>query len=186
MGEPTGPIAIVEGPFDAVAAAWFGWYGVATLGSQVAKTQAQEIAQMALKTGQPIYLAFDNDLAGEQGCRLLAKYLDAYGLSFKRVLPVNNNIKDLGELLEQSIETAIFPKVNPIKEIHRYVRIIDDWAWDLPELQGLEFLGTAIAPSKEEVAPYRARDKKITNDYNWQTFRYSQWHGPRLWFLYIR
>jgi hypothetical protein len=174
MGEPTGPIAIVEGPFDAVAAAWFGWYGVATLGSQVAKTQAQEIAQMALKTGQPIYLAFDNDLAGEQGCRLLAKYLDAYGLSFKRVLPINNNIKDLGELLEKSIETAIFPKVNPIKETHRYVRIIDDWAWDLPELQGLEFLGTAIAPSKEEVAPYRARDKKITNDYNWQTFRYPE------------
>ncbi len=174
MGEPNAPIAVVEGPFDAVAAAWFGWYGVSTLGSQVAKTQAQEIAQMALKTKQPVYLAFDQDLAGEKGARVLAKYLDAYGITFQRVLPLDPQINDLGELLEKSIETAIFPKVSVIKELHRYVRIIEDWAWDLPELPGLEFLGTAIAPSKEQVKPYRERDKSITNNYQWQTFRYPE------------
>jgi hypothetical protein len=174
MGEPTGPIAIVEGPFDAVAAAWFGWYGVATLGSVVSKSQAQEIAQMALKTGQPVYLAFDQDLAGEEGCRLLAKYLDAYGVKFKRVLPLNPEFKDLSELLVKHVETSLFPAVSIFKEQHRYLKILDNWAWDLPELPGLEFLGTTIAPKQEEVWPYRQQDKTITNDYNWQTFRYPK------------
>jgi 5S rRNA maturation endonuclease (ribonuclease M5) len=174
-GEKEGnPIAVVEGPFDAVAAAWFGWYGVCTMGSTVAKSQAQELAQMALQTEQPVYLAFDQDVAGEQGARVLAKYLDAYGIPVKRVLPRDPHIKDLSELLEKNIETAIFPKVSQIKEAERYVTIMSDWAWDLPELPGLEFLGTAIAPTVDDVAPYRAKDKSITNDYHWQTFRYPE------------
>jgi DNA primase len=91
FGHINNPICVVEGPFDAVAAVWYGYYGVATMGAQISSSQAKQIAMMAMEqnpNNPVIYIGLDPDEAGENGACKLARFLDFYGVKYERVVPI--------------------------------------------------------------------------------------------------
>lgn len=91
FGEINRPICVVEGPFDAIAAVWYGYYGLATMGAQISASQARQIAMMAMEQdpNNPIvYIGLDPDEAGENGSCKLARFLDFYGIKYERITPI--------------------------------------------------------------------------------------------------
>lgn len=152
IGSPEMPICVVEGPFDAVAAAWFGYYGVCTMGASLSKTQCQEIAIMAFNQNPDnpiVYIGLDNDEAGEIGARNLARLLDAYGVGFKRVLP-DADFKDLGDALKEGSKID-FSNQQEFLNIEGPVVEVDEWHWSLKSLEGFKY--------------------KIGIDYTWADFK---------------
>jgi transcription elongation factor Elf1 len=91
FGQVSDPICVVEGPFDAISAVWFGYYGVATMGAQISASQARQIAMMAMEQNPDnpkVYIGLDPDEAGENGSCKLARFLDFYGVKYERVVPL--------------------------------------------------------------------------------------------------
>lgn len=146
------PICVVEGPFDAVAACWFGYYGVCTMGASISKTQAQEIAMMAFNQNPEnpmVYIGLDADEPGEVGSRGLARLLDAYGVGFKRISP-ESGFKDLGEALEKGGGLDLLSQ-EEFLNIDGLVREVKDWHWSSKVLEGFRY--------------------KIGIDYSWKDFK---------------
>lgn len=84
------PICVVEGPFDAIAAVWYGYYGIATMGAQISASQARQIAMIAMEQNPDnpkVYIGLDPDEAGENGSCKLARFLDFYGIQYERITP---------------------------------------------------------------------------------------------------
>jgi len=152
VGTPTQQICVVEGPADAVAAAWFGYYGVATMGASVTKSQAQEIAMMAMEQNSDnpiVFIGFDKDDAGEIGARNLARYLDAYGINFFKIKPCGE-YKDFGDALIKGsgldwTTQDVFLNIDGLVELEGH------WHWSTQMLEGFRF--------------------KIGTDYTWQDFK---------------
>jgi len=134
FGEEENPLCIVEGPFDAVAAAWFGLRGMATMGKDVSRYQAQQLCSLSVAAGHDtVYVAYDVDIEGERGARVLARYIDMYGLKIARLLPPKG-FKDLNAYLEFAIKDKGFTTVERF-ELSR-LRLLDGWRWDIPVLDG--------------------------------------------------
>lgn len=172
LGEESAPICVVEGPFDAVSAAWLGWQGVCTMGCVVTKEQAQSIAMMALDTSDSpfVYIGYDKDTEGEKGARELARLLDLYGIRFSRVYPKEG--KDLNASTTSMFQSEVFPEIPRGIDKSKVVEIQNDWAWDLPLLPEFQFMEYSIGLKKSEVQPYREKDKTITNDFSWNHVRW--------------
>jgi len=60
-------ILVCEGPFTALAAWHFGYYGVCTFGSGVSGEQVKLISELSDRLLQPVGVAFDLDAAGQKG-----------------------------------------------------------------------------------------------------------------------
>lgn len=99
LGDPSHPILIVEGPFDAVAAVWMGYYAYCTMGAAISRYQARQIALEVNNRGEEsVKVALDPDLAGERGTREVAIILNNYGIEVdKCVIPSQYN--DLNDYL---------------------------------------------------------------------------------------
>ena len=139
MGAESLPILVVEGPFDAVAAAWFGFHGVSTMGASITKTQAQTLAMMAIQqdaTYPHIGICLDNDEAGEAGSRFLARALDAYGVGFTKYAPLPG-FKDLNEVLMEGTGVALDEQAEYL-EIKGMVQPDHAWSWTTQHLKSLK------------------------------------------------
>jgi len=146
------PLCVVEGPFDAVAACWFGYYGISTMGASISRTQAQEIAMMAFNQNPDsplVHIGFDDDEAGERGSRYLARLLDAYGVNFCRVRP-EKGFKDFNEALVSGGGLNLLEQ-EEFLNIHGLVREETDWHWSSETIDGFRY--------------------KIGIDYSWKDFR---------------
>jgi DNA primase len=97
---PNAGVLIVEGPFDWLAAlAWrLPVTCVALVG--VYATERQRAELLAIADGRPIWIALDNDAAGDVGAKRLATQLTARGDEPVRVrrLTLPLGVKDLGAL----------------------------------------------------------------------------------------
>lgn len=152
IGSPTQQICVVEGPFDAVAAAWFGYYGICTMGAAVTKAQAQEIAMMAIQQNPDnpiVYIGFDKDDAGEVGARSLARYLDAYGINFFKIKP-EGEFKDFNDALILG-SGLNWETQEEFLNIDGLLTIQGDWHWSTQTLDGFKF--------------------KIGTDYTWEDYK---------------
>lgn len=146
------PVCVVEGPFDAVAACWFGYYGLCTMGAAITRTQAQEIAMLAYNQcpeNPRVYIGLDDDDAGERGARFLARLLDSYGIGFVRLLP-EKGYKDFNEALVEGSGLNLFEQ-EEILNIDGLVREKDEWHWSVPSLDGFRY--------------------KVGIDYKWSDFK---------------
>lgn len=146
------PICAVEGPFDAVAACWFGYYGVCTMGSHISRTQAQELAIMAHNQNPEnpkVYIGFDKDSAGESGARDLARLLDAFGVTFERVTSTRE-FHDFSDALTNG-SGLDFLTQEEMLNIHGLVEPKPEWHWSSRVLDGFQY--------------------KIGIDYTWRDFR---------------
>lgn len=173
-GKPSSNICVVEGPFDAIAAAWFGFYAIATMGKEITRAQAQEIASYAIQNSKDgisplVHIGLDSDSAGEEGARTLARYLNAYGIPFCRVFPEDPGIKDFNDLLLKIVnplEMAEAITIDP-RGIIRFKR---DWGWDLPMIGDVDFYKfISAATDKKIIESARSWDDTITNKYTWKT-----------------
>ena len=172
IGKEKDPICVVEGPFDAVSAAWIGWQGVCTMGCISTKEQAQAIAMMALEVSDTpfVYIGYDKDTEGEKGSRELGRLLDLYGVRFSRVYPKQG--KDLNASITSVFQAELFPQIPQGVDKGKVVEIQHDWAWDLPLLPEFKFMEYSIGLKKSEVDPYRRKDSTITNEFTWEHVRW--------------
>jgi 5S rRNA maturation endonuclease (ribonuclease M5) len=174
FGNEEDPPCIVEGPFDAVAAAWFGFYGVATMGKEITRAQAQEIASMTTRSKERmVYIALDSDEAGEQGASSLARYLDTFGVPFKRLL-TGSDAKDLNERLCQILDPTTYKEIG-LLDRDTYLTVNPDWAWDLMFLGELDFTQTRAAYTERKALPTfidsEKDDLKFVSRYSWKQIR---------------
>jgi hypothetical protein len=176
VGEPSSNICVVEGPFDAVAAAWFGFYAIATMGKEITRAQAQEIASYAIQHAVPgispvVHIGLDSDSAGEEGARTLARYLNAYGIPFCRVFPEDPGIKDFNDLLLRIVNPLEMTEAIQI-DPRGIVRFKRDWGWDLPIIGDVDFYKFISATTdKKIIESARSWDNTITNKYTWKDVR---------------
>lgn len=174
FGADTDPICVVEGPFDAIAAVWFGFQGIATMGASISRSQGQELAMLAIERNPDrpaVFIGFDADSAGEKGARELAKLLDAYGVSVLRVRP-EHSCNDLNSVLTKH-SGVVFSDVEEVFTLPHtnLITVSSDWAWDLPMLEEYAFLALSNDWKQSQMNEYRAVDKTVTNDYNWKDFK---------------
>jgi 5S rRNA maturation endonuclease (ribonuclease M5) len=181
FGNEEDPPCIVEGPFDAVAAAWFGFYGVATMGKEITKAQAQEIASMSTRSkDKTVFIALDSDEAGELGACSLARYLDTYGVPFKRLL-TGSDAKDLNQRLTEILDPTSYKEICLLdKEV--YLKTNPDWAWDLPHLAPLDFTQTNTAFVERKDLPTflesDSEDLKFISRYSWKQIKKNSLKAP--------
>jgi len=89
----SGPIAICEGPFTAVAAYNFGFEAICTFGAAVSIRQMDLIYNIIKESNKETYVAFDKDAAGVSGYFALKRSLK--GINVERILPeVGNDLND--------------------------------------------------------------------------------------------
>lgn len=129
-GDTSDPICITEGPFDAVAAVWYGYCGVATMGASCSRDQLALILSYVNENKKPLYIGYDTDKAGEIGAKKLAMMCDAVGVSFTRLVPFAVG-EDFGSMLEKhsGLNISIQDKIVKLKGM---VREVYDWRWDIP------------------------------------------------------
>lgn len=70
----TGDILICEGPFTALSAYHFGYYGICTFGASISEHQLKRISEISDFTGKDIGVSFDNDEAGSKGLKIIKNY----------------------------------------------------------------------------------------------------------------
>jgi hypothetical protein len=128
------PVVIVEGPFDAVAAYWFGFTAICCFGASVNMTKVQIAVTEALTNGQDcLYLGFDKDEAGEIGSVEAARCCDALDIGYKRVVPYRDDCKDFGEALAKARPISADKIITiPLKG---HIDIVAGWSGLLPVLQ---------------------------------------------------
>jgi len=151
------PLCVVEGPFDAIAAAWFGYHAVCTMGAEVSRGQIQRIAIMAAEhtPGREVYIGFDRDNPGEIGARKVAKCLDAYGVDCKRVIP-NLEMEDFSSMLSKHSGLEL-NSMNEMCEIEGLVDVVQDWKWWQPLLADFDYMPRAVV--------------RNTLDFDWSDFK---------------
>ena len=129
-GDTSDPICLTEGPFDAAAAVWYGYCGVATMGASCSKDQLALILSYVSENKKPLYIGYDTDKAGESGAKKVAMMCDAIGVSFTRVVPFAVG-EDFGSMLEKhagfnvSIQDRVIKLKGMVRELH-------NWRWDIP------------------------------------------------------
>lgn len=90
-----GDILVCEGPFTALSAWHYGYHGVCTFGAAVSERQLNLIADLALKTGKRVAVAFDLDKAGRKGYRIVRLSMYWKGIDSYKVAPeVGNDLND--------------------------------------------------------------------------------------------
>jgi hypothetical protein len=130
FGKSEDPVCLVEGPFDAIAAAWFGFYGICTMGASPSRAQVEIAISYSAANGKPLHIGYDTDEAGEKGSKDAAKLCDCYGVSFKRVVPFAQG-EDFGSMLEKhsgfnvSIQDEVLQLDGMVKELRK-------WLWYIP------------------------------------------------------
>lgn len=80
-------ILVCEGPFTALSAWHYGYYGVCTFGSSVSKTQIKLIADLADKLNVGVGYALEDDEAGRKGFNSLRAGLFWLGKSLFQIKP---------------------------------------------------------------------------------------------------
>jgi hypothetical protein len=130
VGNPSDQVCLVEGPFDAVAAVWFGYCGICTLGATGSREQVQMAAAYAAISGKPLHIGYDQDKAGEVGARNIAKICDSMGIPFARVIPFAAG-EDFSSMLTNhcGFNLSIQDKIIHLKGM---IRELYNWRWDLP------------------------------------------------------
>jgi hypothetical protein len=130
VGNPKDQVCLVEGPFDAVAAVWFGYCGICTLGASGSREQLQIAASYAAISGKPIHIGYDQDTPGELGAKNIARMCDSMGIRFSRVVPFGRG-EDFSSMLTShcgfnlSVQDQVIPLRGMIRELY-------NWRWDLP------------------------------------------------------
>lgn len=88
-------ILVCEGPFTALSAWHYGYYGVCTFGSSISQSQVNQIYELSKKTGTKIGFALENDDAGRKAYLSLRSALSQKGIDVFKVLPeVGNDLND--------------------------------------------------------------------------------------------
>jgi len=90
-------ILICEGPFTAVAAWRFGYYGICTWGAMVSNEQLEKIEQLAKKLNLSVGVAFDRDEAGQVGMDKIKRYFYWKGRKTFSVHPRDKSLNDLND-----------------------------------------------------------------------------------------
>lgn len=80
-------LLICEGPFTALSAWHYGYYGVCTFGSSISKAQIELIAALADRLGVGVGYALEDDEAGRKGFAALRSGLHWKGKSLFKVVP---------------------------------------------------------------------------------------------------
>lgn len=91
---PSNPVAITEGPFDAMIFHDSGLPAICGMGAHLSQGQIASIAGQM--NGRTALIAFDNDDAGRSQAPVLAASLNALGVATRIVLPPDP-YKDVGE-----------------------------------------------------------------------------------------
>jgi len=130
VGDPNNQVCLVEGPFDAVAAVWFGYCGICTLGASGSREQVQMAAAYAAISGKPIHIGYDQDTPGEMGAKNVARICDSLGIPFARVVPFARGADFSSMLTEHcGFNVSIQDQVIHLKGM---VRELYNWRWDIP------------------------------------------------------
>lgn len=130
FGNPENPPCLVEGPFDAIAASWFGFFGISTMGASPSRTQIEIAISYSAASKHPIHIGYDTDEAGEKGAKSAATLCDCYGVDFKRVVPFAQG-EDFGSMLEKhsGFNVAIQDEV---LQLDGMIRELRKWLWYVP------------------------------------------------------
>ena len=115
-----GDIAVCEGPFTAISAYVFGFYGVCTFGAGVTGQQLDKIAKIAITTGKKVAIGYDLDKSGLTGLYRAKNVLERKGIEVYRIIPdiPNKPGADLNdawaagktyriETIEESLDTSV-------------------------------------------------------------------------------
>lgn len=86
-----GDICVCEGPFTALSAWHFGYYGICTFGSNVGERQIDVISNIAAKAGKSVAVAFDNDKSGRKGFARVSSALKWRNIQAYRIRPETGN-----------------------------------------------------------------------------------------------
>lgn len=110
---PSDQIIIVEGLFDYANAHQCGYTGCAVMHSTMTEHQAEIFRNL----GNPAFLFYDNDKAGdggeEMGIQRLAKYVPTFGVTYPRIKIEDDSeqgwhwLKDPGEMLPEDFAEMI-------------------------------------------------------------------------------
>lgn len=92
----TGDILICEGPFTALSAWHYGYYGICTFGASISEYQLKRIAELAKIHNRNIGVAFDRDEAGEKGFKIIKSYFKRQNKEIFRVV-TDENHNDLND-----------------------------------------------------------------------------------------
>jgi len=98
------PVFVVEGVFDWLTLLQWGYQAVCLLGTSLKKNDALQLCQ-----AKRVYLALDNDEAGERGTRELGERLRERTEVFCLHLP--RSVKDTNELAQMSDGREIFARL---------------------------------------------------------------------------
>jgi replicative DNA helicase len=127
LKNPDTKVVITEGEIDAMSLIQEGWDRVisVTCGAKTFKEEWVEI----LKKEKSIYLAYDNDLPGQDGLKIAVEKLGA-GKCFRILLPdENGTIKDLNDFFIKAKKTiddfvSLYNKADKIKIEYAYIQDI--------------------------------------------------------------
>lgn len=129
-GDTDKPACLVEGPFDAVAAVWFGYCGICTSGATPSREQVQMAASYAAISGKPLYIGYDTDKAGQIGARTVARICDSLGVKFARLTPFAPG-EDFSSMLTNHCGFNMLNQ-NRVVTLKGMVNEDKEWKWDLP------------------------------------------------------
>ena len=88
-------ILVCEGPFTALSAWHYGYYGVCTFGSSISQSQVDQVYELSKKLGVKIGFALENDDAGRKAYLSLRSALNHKGVEVFSVLPeVGDDLND--------------------------------------------------------------------------------------------
>jgi hypothetical protein len=115
-----GDIAVCEGPFTAISAYVFGFYGVCTFGAGITGPQLDKIAKIAINTGKKVAIGYDLDKSGLTGLYRAKNVLERKGIEVYRIIPdipykAGNDLNDAWkagktyrvETIEESLDTSV-------------------------------------------------------------------------------
>jgi hypothetical protein len=102
-----GDLMVCEGPFNALSAWHYGYFGVCTFGASVSERQIELITEIAQREGKSVGIAFDLDSAGKKGYRRLRLSLFWRKIQAYRVKPEVGN--DLNESWQKGKGIVVTP-----------------------------------------------------------------------------
>ena len=96
------PLIVVESPLDAVRLIGLHYNAIATFGAILSEEQAK-----IMRRSSQVIAAFDNDEAGKKACEQMLGFARKYGMELKFFNYEGIDVKDVGDMTEQEIETGI-------------------------------------------------------------------------------
>jgi hypothetical protein len=90
-------IVICEGPFTALSAWHYGYYGISTLGSAISQDQLKKIEEIHNVNGGNIGIALEPGEAGNKFFDIIKNYFFWKNINVFQILPINERNKDLND-----------------------------------------------------------------------------------------